>query len=118
MSFDAARLLAAVQFDKRGLIPVIAQDATSGEVLMLAWMNEEALSATVATGAVIYYSRSRQCLWRKGETSGNTQQLKSIALDCDGDALLLRVEQQGPACHTGAQSCFFRWQDETSEGGW
>ena len=75
---------------------------------MLAWMNREAIERTLDTGEVHYYSRSRGCLWRKGETSGNTQGLRSLAVDCDGDALLLKVEQRGPACHTGERSCFFR----------
>lgn len=88
------------------LIPVIAQDAVSGEVLMLAWMNQESLALTIATGRATYWSRSRNQLWVKGATSGHTQSVRSIALDCDGDALLLRVMQVGGACHTGASSCF------------
>lgn len=88
------------------LIPVIAQDAQSGEVLMLAWMNQESLALTIATGQATYWSRSRNELWIKGATSGHTQSVQSIALDCDGDALLLRVAQVGEACHTGARSCF------------
>lgn len=95
------------QFGEDGLLPVIAQDAASGEVLMLAWANREALDATLASGQAHYWSRSRSELWRKGATSGNTQQVRSVRLDCDGDALLYLVEQQGPACHTGARSCFF-----------
>src|SRR5690606_2057626 len=90
------------QFGEDGLLPVIAQDAASGEVLMLAWANREALDATLASGQAHYWSRSRSELWRKGATSGNTQQVRSVRLDCDGDALLYLVEQQGPACHTGA----------------
>ena len=100
--------LAAVQFNADGLVPAIAQDHKSGAVLMLAWMNREALEKTLATGDVTYWSRSRQSLWRKGETSGHTQKLIEAWLDCDGDALLLKVEQTGPACHTGSPVCFFR----------
>lgn len=92
-----------------GLIPAIAQDAKSGEILMLAWMNREALSRTVATGEAFYWSRSRGRLWRKGETSGNVQRIVEIRADCDGDVVLLKVEQTGGiACHTGRRSCFFR----------
>lgn len=105
---DPAALLAAIRFDASGLVPAIAQDATSGAVLMLAWMNAEAVGETLRTGRVVYWSRSRQALWRKGDTSGHVQHVREIRLDCDGDALLLRVEQTGPACHTGAASCFFR----------
>lgn len=107
-----ARFLAAVTFDSQGLVPAIAQDARSGQVLMLAWMNAEALKLTLETGAVTYWSRSRVELWRKGATSGHTQTLEAIALDCDGDAILLQVRQTGPACHTGAVSCFFKTLDE------
>lgn len=93
----------------RGLLPAIAQDAATGEVLMLAWMNREAWEETLAKGYACYWSRSRQKLWRKGETSGNVQKVLSIRLDCDSDAILLRVEQIGDAaCHTGRRSCFFR----------
>jgi phosphoribosyl-AMP cyclohydrolase len=100
--------LAAVSFDANGLVPAIAQDAKSGEVLMMAWMNLESLRATLETGEVTYWSRSRSKLWRKGETSGHTQRLIEAYVDCDGDTLLLKVEQVGPACHTGASVCFFR----------
>ena len=103
----AEELLAKVKLDARGLVPAIAQDASSGAVLMMAWMNVAALTRTLTTGEVTYYSRSRGKLWRKGETSGHTQRLCAIALDCDGDTLLLQVKQVGPACHTGAPSCFF-----------
>ena len=99
--------LDAIRFDERGLVPAIAQDWLTGEVLMLAYMNREALEKTLATGRVHYYSRSRQSLWLKGETSGNFQQLVSIHYDCDGDTLLVKVAQQGNACHTGSRSCFF-----------
>jgi phosphoribosyl-AMP cyclohydrolase len=97
-----------VCFNQDGLIPAIAQQHDTGEVLMLAWMNREALDETVATGRVCYYSRSRQKLWRKGETSGQVQQLVELRLDCDGDTILLLVDQQGVACHTGRRNCFFR----------
>lgn len=100
--------LAVISFNADGLVAAIAQDHRSGDVLMLAWMNREALSLTLATGDVTYWSRSRQHLWRKGASSGHTQRLVEIYADCDGDALLLKVDQQGPACHTGAPTCFFR----------
>jgi phosphoribosyl-AMP cyclohydrolase len=92
-----------------GLVPAIAQDARSGKVLMLAWMNREALQQTIGSGQAVYFSRSRSRLWRKGEQSGHTQRVTEIRVDCDGDAVLLRVEQIGQiACHTGRESCFFR----------
>jgi phosphoribosyl-AMP cyclohydrolase len=97
-----------VAFDANGLVPAIAQDAKSGEVLMMAWMNADSLRRTLSEGDVIYWSRSRKKLWRKGETSGHTQRLVEAYVDCDGDTLLLKVEQTGPACHTGAPTCFFR----------
>lgn len=100
-------LLDAVTYNEQGLIPAIAQQHDSGEVLMMAWMNREALEETLRTSRVCYYSRSRGKLWRKGESSGQQQQLISAALDCDGDTLLLQVEQTGPACHTGRRSCFY-----------
>lgn len=96
------------RFGPDGLIPVIATDAQSGEVLMLAYMNREALDATLSSGQATYWSRSRQQLWRKGETSGHTQEVVAIATDCDQDALLLSVRQNGSACHTGRRSCFYR----------
>lgn len=96
-----------ISYNAQGLVPAIAQDYITGDILMLAWMNEEALNQTLATHHVTYWSRSRNALWRKGETSGNVQELVSATLDCDGDAILLRVKQTGPACHTGKQSCFF-----------
>ncbi len=101
-------LAAAVIFDAAGLVPAIAQQHDTGEVLMVAWMNREALAETLATGRVCYWSRARGALWRKGETSGQVQRLVELRLDCDGDTLLLRVEQTGVACHTGRRSCFFR----------
>jgi phosphoribosyl-AMP cyclohydrolase len=98
-----------IKWDADGLVPAIAQDAASGKVLMLAWMNREALRLTVQEGRAIYWSRSRQKLWRKGEESGHVQQLQDIRLDCDADVLLLAVEQVGGiACHTGRESCFYR----------
>lgn len=98
---------AAIAWDANGLLPVIAQQHDSGTVLMMAWMNAEALSETLRTGQVCYWSRSRQRLWRKGEQSGHRQQLIEARLDCDGDALLLLIEQTGPACHTHRPSCFY-----------
>jgi phosphoribosyl-AMP cyclohydrolase len=100
-------LLDEVKYNADGLIAAIAQCAETQVVLMLAWMNADALAQTLVTGQVTYFSRSRQALWRKGETSGHTQELISAHLDCDADAVLLKVKQTGPACHTGAQSCFF-----------
>jgi len=101
-------LLQALRFDQDGLVAAIAQQHDTGEVLMLAWMNRDAIAETLATGQVCYWSRSRRSLWRKGERSGQVQRLKEMRLDCDGDALLLLVEQTGVACHTGRRSCFFR----------
>jgi phosphoribosyl-AMP cyclohydrolase len=108
---DAANVdsvLAALRFDEHGLVPAIAQQHDSGEVLMMAWMNRQAVEETLTSGRVCYYSRSRGTLWRKGETSGQSQILKSLLVDCDGDSLLLKVDQAGVACHTGHRSCFFR----------
>ncbi|MGA1209367.1 MAG: phosphoribosyl-AMP cyclohydrolase [Gemmobacter sp.] len=102
MPFDPATL----RYDRDGLIPAIAQDDATGEVLMMAWMNAEAVARTLATGAVTYWSRSRQAFWIKGDTSGHRQRLIEMRLDCDRDCLLLRVAQTGPACHTGARTCF------------
>jgi phosphoribosyl-AMP cyclohydrolase len=104
-----------VVFDERDLVTVIAQDAASGRVLMVAWANREALAETASTGQAVYYSRSRAKLWRKGEESGHRQQVKEMRLDCDGDVILYRVEQGGGiACHTGRESCFFRSLDGDS----
>ena len=100
-------ILDALKFDDDGLLPAIAQCVDSGDVLMLAWMDREAISRTLAEGYVCYWSRSRQRHWRKGETSGHLQALKELRFDCDGDAVLLIVEQTGPACHTNRQSCFY-----------
>jgi phosphoribosyl-AMP cyclohydrolase len=101
-------VLAALSFDRDGLVAAVAQQHDTGEVLMLAWMNRDAVRETLETGRVCYWPRSRQSLWRKGETSGHVQRLVELRVDCDGDAVLLRVEQTGPACHTGERSCFFR----------
>lgn len=101
-------VLDEVRFDAAGLVAAVAQQHDTGEVLMLAWMNRDALTETLATGRVCYWSRSRGALWRKGETSGQTQRLVELRVDCDGDALLLRVDQHGVACHTGHRSCFYR----------
>ena len=103
-----------LKFDEKGLIPVVTKDIKTGEVLMLAYMNKEALEKTLETGKVHYWSRRRKMLWQKGETSGHYQLVRSIKLDCDGDALLITVEQKGSACHTGHYSCFYRKLD--SEG--
>ena len=97
-----------IKWDAQGLVPAIAQEVNSGKILMLAWMNREAFNETVASGRAVYWSRSRQALWRKGESSGHEQHVHSIKLDCDGDVVLLEVEQKGVACHTGRESCFFR----------
>ena len=110
--------LDALAFDQDGLIPAIAQDARTGTVLMMAWMNAEAVAETVRTGQAVYYSRSRKRLWRKGEESGHTQEIHDIRLDCDGDVLLLSVTQHGGiACHTGRERCFYRRLDATPDGG-
>ena len=95
-----------IHFNEKGLVPAVAQDVATGAVLMLAWMNAESIAETVRTGLAHYYSRSREKLWLKGETSGHTQTVREMALDCDGDTILLKVEQKGPACHTNAYSCF------------
>ncbi len=97
-----------VRFDAAGLIAAVAQQHDTGEVLMLAWMSRESLAETITTGRVCYWSRSRGALWRKGETSGQTQRLVDLRLDCDGDAILVLVDQVGVACHTGRRSCFYR----------
>ena len=95
-------------FDDRGLIPAVVQDADTGDVLMLAWMSRESLELTVAEGRTVFWSRSRQELWRKGETSGHVQHVQELRVDCDADVLLVRVHQEGAACHTGERTCFFR----------
>ena len=96
-----------IHYDEKGLVPVVAQEASTSEVLMLAYASREAVEKTLSSGEAHYYSRSRKEIWRKGETSGNTQKVVEVRLDCDGDALLYRVEPAGPACHTGERSCFF-----------
>ncbi len=114
MSGDA--WLDEVQWDAEGLVAAIAQEAGSGRVLMMAWMNREALAETVASGRAVYWSRSRGKIWRKGEESGHVQRVREVRLDCDGDVLVLEVEQEGGiACHTGHQRCFFRKLDD---GAW
>jgi phosphoribosyl-AMP cyclohydrolase len=101
------RIIDGLTFDQAGLIPTIAQQFDSGEVLMLAWMNRDAISASLTEGRAVYWSRSRAALWRKGETSGQTQELKEMRWDCDADTILLLVDQTGVACHTGRRNCFF-----------
>ena len=103
-----AELESALAFDDRGLVAAVAQQHDSGEVLMMAWMNRAAIAETLATGRVCYWSRSRGRLWRKGERSGQTQRLVELSVDCDGDTLLVKVDQTGVACHTGRRSCFYR----------
>ena len=100
-----------VRYNDAGLVPAIAQQHDTGEVLMMAWMSAEALEETLATGRAVYWSRSRERLWRKGESSGQVQRLVELRLDCDGDTVLLRVDQAGPACHTGRRSCFYHRVD-------
>lgn len=102
---------ADITWDERGLVPAIVQDATVGDVLMLAYMNRQALALCFATGETHFWSRSRQTLWHKGETSGNVQKIREIRLDCDGDVLLVLVDQMGVACHTGQRTCFHRTLD-------
>lgn len=113
---QTASWLDAITFDDKGLIPAIAQDIKTGAILMVAWMNAESLDETVATGRAVYWSRSRNRLWRKGEESGHVQVVHELRLDCDGDVILLKVEQEGGiACHTGRASCFFRRLDGTAD---
>ena len=100
-------IFTALRFNSQGLVPVAAQCADSGQLLMLAWMNREALEKTLETGQMVYFSRRRNALWRKGETSGHYQQLVAMFADCDGDTLLAKVKQTGPACHTNRRSCFY-----------
>jgi phosphoribosyl-AMP cyclohydrolase len=113
--------LEQVAWDERGLVPAIAQDAASGRVLMVAWMDRAALAETVASGEAVYYSRSRGRQWKKGEESGHTQSVREVRLDCDGDVVLLQIEQSsGIACHTGRERCFFRRleKDQMQQGRW
>lgn len=113
---DLQRIIADITFNEQGLVPAIAQDWKSGEVLMLAWMNREALMLTLSEERAVYWSRSRAALWRKGETSGHAQKLHELRIDCDGDTVLLQVEQLGGiACHTGRRRCFYR---RYHEGEW
>ncbi|CAB3705347.1 phosphoribosyl-AMP cyclohydrolase [Trinickia soli] len=121
MTAPAERVwLDKVQWDANGLVPVIAQEATTGDVLMFAWMNREALAKTIETGRAVYFSRSRQRLWFKGEESGHVQRVHEVRLDCDEDVVLLKVEQvSGIACHTGRHSCFFqKFEGTADEGDW
>jgi phosphoribosyl-AMP cyclohydrolase len=104
---DTAAALAAIRFNQDGLVPAIAQQFDTGEVLMMAWMNRDAVAETLTTGRVCYWSRSRRDLWRKGETSGQQQRLKEFLIDCDGDTILIKVDQDGVACHTGRRTCFY-----------
>ncbi|MDO5116255.1 MAG: bifunctional phosphoribosyl-AMP cyclohydrolase/phosphoribosyl-ATP diphosphatase HisIE [Synergistaceae bacterium] len=110
--------LSAVKFDEKGLVPVVVQDKTTAEVLMTAWANREALEETARLGEMVFWSRSRGRLWRKGESSGNVMRLFELRADCDGDTLLALVEPAGPACHTGSRSCFYRslWGEPSGEG--
>ncbi len=108
MNLSNAALMQELRFNEAGLIPAIVQDAQTRQVLMMAWMNAESLRYTLEIGETVFWSRSRQEFWHKGATSGNTQRVVAISLDCDGDTLLIEVEPAGPACHTGAVSCFFR----------
>ena len=108
MTDAVERALAEIAFGPDGLVTAVAQQYDSGEVLMVAWMNRDAVRVTLAEGRVCYWSRSRQSLWRKGETSGQTQYLREMRLDCDGDTVLLLVDQHGVACHTGRRTCFYR----------
>lgn len=106
-AFELGEIIEQLAFTEQGLIPVITQDASNNEVLMFAWMNKDALELTLSTKRVTYWSRSRQQLWIKGETSGHTQTLVSMAFDCDGDVILCKVDQAGAACHTGRTNCFY-----------
>src|SRR6516164_11245184 len=117
MTDQIERALEQIKFGPDGLVPAIAQQHDTGEVLMMAWMNRDAVRASLVEGRACYWSRSRATLWRKGETSGQVEHLRELRLDCDGDALLLLVDQRGVACHTGRRSCFFRgWRDSAWVG--
>lgn len=109
------KVLAAIRFNADGLVPAIAQSATDGDILMMAWMNRDAVVETLETGRVCYWSRSRGKLWRKGESSGQVQTLRKMLIDCDGDTLLLQVDQAGVACHTGRRSCFYNAVGESGD---
>ena len=108
---ESTKLNDVLRFNQDGLIPAIAQDADTGEVLMMAWMNSDAVAETLSTGRICYWSRSRASLWRKGDTSGHIQTLVDFRIDCDGDTILMQVNQQGAACHTGRPTCFYRRHD-------
>ncbi len=110
--FELDTAVAALKWDERGLIPAVLQDSATSAVLMVAWMNAESLAKTRECGEAVFWSRSRGALWRKGETSGNVMRVVEIRVDCDADTLLLRVHPAGPACHTGAVTCFYRTLDE------
>ena len=114
-TFELQEVLDQLNYDDRGLIPAITQDSNTKQVLMLAWMNKEALDNTLRTGNVTYWSRSRQELWIKGATSGHTQELVSLSIDCDGDAILCLVNQKGAACHTGRKHCFYLRADNKEQ---
>lgn len=109
------RMLESIKWDERGLIPAVVQDSATKQVLMMAYMNAESLAKTLEIGETVFWSRSRNELWHKGATSGNTQKVKSMYIDCDADTLLILVEPAGPACHTGETSCFYRTIDEFSK---
>jgi len=113
--FELQDVLDQLNYDDRGLIPAITQDSDTKQVLMMAWMNKDALNNTLRTGNVTYWSRSRQELWIKGETSGHTQELVSLSIDCDGDAILCLVKQKGAACHTGRKHCFYLQADNEEQ---
>lgn len=114
---DSKNWLDQVSWNDKGLVAVIAQEASSGDVLMMAWMNRESLQLTLEKGEAVYWSRSRNKIWHKGEESGHVQTVKSVHLDCDGDTILIKVDQKdGIACHTGAHSCFFLDLEETADG--
>jgi phosphoribosyl-AMP cyclohydrolase len=116
MTTTTPNWLAEVKFDTQGLIPAISQDASTGQILMVAWMNAEALTETVNTGRAVFWSRSRNRIWRKGEESGHVQQLVELRLDCDGDVILLKIDQVGGiACHTGRASCFYRRFEQSAD---
>lgn len=105
---DVEKFIADIKYDERGLVPAIIQDYQNDQILMLAYMNRDSLMETIQTGRTVFWSRSRQCIWRKGETSGHIQKVKELYYDCDNDTLLFKVEQTGAACHTGNRTCFYR----------
>ncbi|MBN2372778.1 phosphoribosyl-AMP cyclohydrolase [bacterium] len=109
---NAEIFVSGIKFDDKGLVPAIIQDWQNGQVLMMAYMNRESLLETIKTGRTVFWSRSRRCIWRKGETSGHIQKIKELLYDCDMDSLLFKVEQVGPSCHTGNRTCFYRYFDK------